>query len=148
MNNSQANETEPVLKKRPKLVWVITIFFILASGHTFLAFVLIYSGVIPVDEAEKSYFDSLNYFDYMLSVAQALSNILGAVLLFLLRRHAFHLFLTAFLILVFSTVHAIMFTDWLLAMSFSVLVGVVIGMGIQIAIILYSRKLIKEGILR
>ena len=41
MKNEETIEVEPVLRKRPKLVWIISIFYILSAGWTVLSFALI-----------------------------------------------------------------------------------------------------------
>ena len=92
MNNEQEIDLEPAPRKRPKLVWVISIFYILSAGLEVLSLALIYSGAIPVNEAQKAYFSSQDIFDNIPTLATGSLNILGAILLFLLRRHAFHCF--------------------------------------------------------
>jgi hypothetical protein len=148
MSNEQTIEIEPALRKRPKLIWIISIFYIFSAGWTVLSFALIYSGAIPINEAQKAYFDSQNIFDNILTLAMGSLNILGAILLFLLRRHAFHCFLAAFFIGALMTVYHIMFKNWLGVIGGPGLIGAVIGWFISIAIILYSNKLIKKEILR
>jgi len=144
----EINESKSEQKKRPKLVWVITIFYILSAGWMLLSLVLIYSGVFPINEAQKAYFDSQNIFDIILTVSGASLNLLGVILLFLLRRQAFHCFLTAFSIGLLMTVYHILFKNWLGAIGGSGLVGGLISWIICISIIIYSNKLIKSGTLK
>lgn len=148
MSNEQINVTRAESRKRSKLVWIIAIFFILSAGWTLLSFILIHSGAIPINEAQKAYYDSQNIFDIILTLAMCSINILGAFLLFLLKRHAFHCFLTAFSIGLLMTVYHIIFKNWLVAIGGPGLVGTLIGWIISISIILYSNKLIKREILR
>jgi len=148
MKNEETIEVEPVLRKRPKLVWIISIFYILSAGWTVLSFALIYSGSIPINEAQKAYFASQNIFDIILTLTMGSLNFLGAILLFLLRRHSFHCFLTAFSLGIIMTAYHIMFKNWLDAIGGPGLVGALIGWIISVAIILYSNKLIKNEILR
>jgi len=75
MSNEQTIEIEPALRKRPKLVWIISIFYILSAGWTVLSFALIHSGAIPINEAQKAYFDSQNIFDNILTLAMGSLNI-------------------------------------------------------------------------
>lgn len=147
MSNEETIDVKPVSKNRPKLVWIISIFYILSAGWTILSFALIYSGSIPINEVQKAYFESQNIFDIILTLAMGSLNILGAILLFLLRRQAFHCFLTAFSLGILMTVYHIMFKNWLGAIGGPGLVGAVIGWIIGISIILYSNKLIKNEIL-
>jgi len=77
-------------KKRPGWVWAISIFYFFSAAYTLLSFYLIYSGKIPLQPAQKAYFESLTIVDMGLTVLLGLSNLIGAVLLFCLRRQAFY----------------------------------------------------------
>jgi hypothetical protein len=134
--------------KRPKLVWVITLFYILSAGWTLLSFSLIYSGAIPINKAQEVYFGSQTTIDTMLTLAMVSLNTLGAIFLFLLRRHALHFFLSAFSIGLLMTVYHILFKNWLGAIDRPGLVGALTGWIISISIIFYTYKLIKREILK
>jgi hypothetical protein len=148
MGNEQTVDIEPALRKKPKLVWVISIFYILSAGYTILSFVLISTGAIQVNEAQKAYFDSQSIFDDTLTLTMGSLNVLGAIFLLLLMRYAYHCFLTAFSLGIVMYVYHIIFKNWLGAIGGPGLVGAVIGWLISIAIILYSKKLIKKEILK
>ena len=60
-----------------------------------LSFYLILSGAIPLEPAQKAYFDSLTLIDHVSTIIPGLLNISAAVALFLLRRIALYLFLSA-----------------------------------------------------
>jgi hypothetical protein len=134
-------------RKRPKLVWVISIFYILSAGISILMVVLLYSGVIPITEAQNAYFDSQNIFDHAVALITGSLNFLGAIFLFLLMRYAYYCFLTAFSLGIVMYVYQIIFKNWLGAMPGTGLAGNIIGFLISIAILLYSKKLFKNGIL-
>ena len=72
----------------------------------------------------------------------------GAILLFLLKRNAYICFLSAFILGIITTVFHIFFKNWLEVIGGAGLVGAAIGWSISIAIILYSKKLIKKEILK
>jgi hypothetical protein len=148
MNNQQTMDIQPALIKRPKLVWIISMFYIISTGWTIISFVLILSGSISLNEAQKAYFDSQNIFDNIFTIAIGSLNFLGAILLFLLKRHAYYCFLSAFALGILMVVYHIIFKNWLDAIGDPGLVGAVIGWLISIAIILYSNKLIKNEILK
>ena len=147
MGNEQTLDMEPALRKRPKLAWVISIYYILSAGITILSFVLISTGAIQINEITKAYYDSQNIFDHTLTITIGFLNILGATFLFLLRRYAYHCFLTAFAFGIVMYVYHIIFKNWLGAIAGAGLVGAVIGLLISIAIILYSKKLMKVDFL-
>ena len=148
MSNEQKMNIEPTSGKRPKLVWIISLFYILSAGWTILSFALIFSGTISLNEAQKAYFDSQNIFDNILTLTMGTLNVSGAILLFLLRRYAFHCFVTAFALGILMIAYHIVFKNWLDAIGGPGLVGTVIGWFISITIILYSNKLIKKEILK
>jgi hypothetical protein len=148
MNHASTISPELPQRKRPKLVWVITIFYVISAGWTLLSFALIYYGSIPLNEAQASYFKSLTSLDILFTIATASLNFAGVIYLFLLRRTAFYLFLLAFAFGVLITIYHIIFKNWLAAIGGSGLIGAIIGWGISIAVIMYARKLSKAEILK
>jgi hypothetical protein len=141
-------EPPPIAVKRPALVWVISIFYILSAGWVVLSFALIHSGAIPLNEAQQEYFRSQTILDYGSTVVIGALNLVGAILLFLLKKPAFHLFATAFGVGLAFTAYQIVAKNWLGAIGGPGLVGAVIGWGISIAIIVYAKRLISRGVLR
>jgi hypothetical protein len=146
--NTTPQEPPPVPAKRPALVWVISIFYFLSAGWVLLSFFLIYSGAIPLNEAQKAYFQSQTFFDHASTVVIGASNLTGAVLLFLLRKQAFHFFVAAFSVGLALTLYQIAAKNWLGAIGGPGLVGAMIGWGISIAIILYSKRLTTRKLLK
>ncbi len=134
--------------KRPALVWVISSFYFLSSGWVILSFFLIYSGLIPLNDAARSYFKSLTLFDHGLALLIGAANLVGAVLLFLLRRQASFFLIVALGVGLAATLYQIVAKNWLGAMPNGGLVGAFIGWGINVAIIVYSRRLAALSILR
>ena len=146
--NEPQEMTENTKASRPKLVWVITIFYFVSFVFTASSFVLIYSGKIPVNPAGQNYLASLTAFDLVVSGAIAICKLIATTLLFMLRRQAFHLFTTAFIIgFVLTFYHAIT-KGWVQALGGSGLVGAMIGYAISVSIIIYSFRLGKRGILK
>jgi hypothetical protein len=135
-------------QKRPIFVWIISIFYILSVGFTLLSFILMYGGVIPINDAQQSYFSSLSLLDIAPSIIAGFLNLLGAVLLFLLKRYAFHAFLSAFFISMFITVLHILSKNWIDAIGGPGSVGASIGWLISIAVIIYSKSLLNRNILK
>jgi hypothetical protein len=147
MNNVNSISQPSIKRKRPKLVWVITIFYVISAGWTLLSFALIYSGGIPLNEAQASYFKSQTILDILFTIAIGSLNFIGVIYLFLLRRTAFYLFLSAFVFGMLMTVYHIFFKNGLGAIGSPGLIGAIIGWAISIAIIIYVRKLINRDIL-
>jgi hypothetical protein len=59
---------------RPVLVWVISIFYFISAGFTILSLALIYSGLAPLRDEQRQYFQSLTAFDHTMTVLIAALN--------------------------------------------------------------------------
>jgi hypothetical protein len=141
-------DTTPIAVKRPALVWVISIFYFISAGWVILSFALVYSGSIPLNEAQREYFQSQTIFDHGSTILIGVSNLIGAVLLLALKRPAFHFFATAFGVGLAITLYHIVAKNWLGVIGGSGFVGAIIGWAISLSIIFYTRRLIGRGILR
>jgi hypothetical protein len=144
MNNTSLQSAQ---RKRPKLVWMITIFYVISAGWTLISFALIYSGVIEVTKAQEAYFKSQTFLDALITVAIGSLNVIGSISLFFLKRKAFYLFLSAFILSMLTIPYEIFFKQWLAAIGGPGLIGSIIGWVISFAIIIYARRLIKHDIL-
>ncbi len=141
------DDMSPRKHKRPKLVWVITIFNIFLAGCTLISFALIYGGLILLSEAQQAYFNSLNIFDISFSIITGVLNLIGTIMLFLLRKFAYYAFLSAFIISMLMIIYQTIFKNWIAAIGGG-LIGAVIGWCISIAIILYAKSLMSKEILK
>jgi hypothetical protein len=137
-------------KKRPIGVWIIFLFFLFSVGSTVFGYYLIYSGKTTLLPSEKAFFDGLTHIDVVLSLFIGLGNLIGATLLFFLRKRAFYFFATSlfvnllvFLWYCFSDKGKVFFA----AVSSGGLIGMVIALAILIAICLYAKGLEKKDIL-
>ncbi len=126
-------------KKRPALVWIISIFYY--AGTAFAA--LVYARRVPLSFEEAFYRDASRV-DLVLTVLLALANIAAATLLLQLRRHALHLFLAAvalrFLMFVTHTSAHGLFahTD----------VGALLGsLGLPLIVCAYTWRQVRTGLL-
>ncbi len=146
MTGADTITSSPIKRRRPKLVWVITVFYFISAGWTLLSFALIYSGITPLNAAQVVYFKSQTIFDIFFTIVIGALNFMGAIFLFFLRRTAFHLFLSAFILSILMVVYHILSKDWLAAIGGPGLIGIIIGWTISVAVILYTRKLIKHDI--
>ena len=86
-------ETQP-RTKRPAGIWIVSVLYLLSAGWTFLSFVLIFGGVVDLNEAQRVYFASLGTLDWLLTLLIGAVGIVAAIALFLLRRIAVPLFAT------------------------------------------------------
>ena len=136
---------------RPVLVWFIAGWYCwgLIAGGFSLA--LAAANVLPMLPAQKRYFESLTAFDYACTAAVLVLNLVAAIALFAMRRFALPLFVIALVSGFASTVYQLVAKDWLAAlgpMAPAALVGTVIGWGISVAVIFYTRSLARRGVLR
>jgi hypothetical protein len=135
------------VRKRTRWIWVISIFYLISAGWTLLSFVLIYSGSIPINPAQRAYLDSLSSFDIGITVLIGLLNLSGAAALFVLNRVAFNLFVVALAASVLVALWHAATKGWLQALGGPGFTGTMIGYGISLAVCLYAWKLTKRGTL-
>jgi len=134
-------------KNRPIWVWVISIFYFLSAGYTLLSFFLIYAEVIHLEPAMKTYFDNLSIFDHALAIILGAANLIGAITLLLLRKQAFYIFSGIFCVNILVSIWHSISKGWIALLGGSGFVGAIIGWGLILAVIAYSRRLINRGIL-
>jgi hypothetical protein len=134
------------LQKRPIAVWLIFLFYIFAFCWTLLGFILIYAGLVPLTEAQKTYFAHLSFFDHASTVILAAINIAAAILLFRLRRTAVPLFAAAFVLNLGLTIRAVFGSNWVEVIGHNGLAGY-LGFCIILAILLYTVSLSRRAIL-
>jgi len=127
--------------KRPAIVWTICVFYLFSAGWTLLSYLLIYLRLIPLNEVQDAYFRSLTTFNYVSTTVIAASNLVGAILLFRLKKEAFQFFVAAFVISLAMTGYEIVAKNWIGAIGGPGLVGTVFGWGTSVAIIIYSKRL-------
>lgn len=147
MSTSPA-QPPPLPTNRPALVWVISIFYFVSIGWGLFSIALVYSGFVPLTGVQKAYFEAQTVFDCGSTALVTAANLIGAVLLFLLRKQALHFFVAAFSVGLILTFYQAVAKNWLGAIGAHGLVGSVIGSGINIAIILYTWRLVSKGVLR
>ena len=90
---------------------------------------------------------SLTGLDYGVSLLIGLANLLGAVALFLLRKVAFYLFVTAFGANLLLTAWHSATKGWVAAWGGLGLFSILIGWAVIVAVCVYSWKLVRRGVL-
>lgn len=136
------------LNKRPALVWIISIFFLVSAGYTLYAFILLISGAVYLNPQQEMYLASLSYFDYITTIGIGVLNLGGAVALFLLRKQAPYFFLGGFILGLASTVYHAVEKGWMVAIGGPGLVGSFLFQVVMITIVIYAFRLRKRGILK
>jgi len=145
----------PLPSNRPGWVWVISIFYVLTSMWGLLAQLLFVFGLKPGSPEQQALVNSLSTSSRILGVGITLLNLAAAVLLWMLRKVAFNLFITAFVLGIASQIWQAfpggslhkMFEMGPIMMAVT-LCSVVIGLAISAAIYAYVWHLRREGVLR
>jgi len=134
--------------KRPAWVWVISVIYFVGAGYGLLSFYVIGWGNVQLNSAQQAYFDSLTVMDHVAGIGIGSANMLGAVLLFLLKIPAFYLFVGALCAGILVAVWETITTNLVEAMPAGVLVGSAIGWAISLAVCMYCWRLIQRGVLK
>ena len=140
-----ANKKAP--RKRPKWVWVISVFFFLSASWTLYSIYLVETGAVQLQPDQVAYFDNLTGIDYTVSIIIGLANLLGAVALFMLRAVSFYFFMAALLLNVILHIWHILNKGWADAVGGPGMIGALIGLIILVAVCSYTYSLKKHRIL-
>jgi hypothetical protein len=146
-SDATTNEILDGPKKRPGWVWAISIFYGLSAIWTPFSFYLIYSGLIPLNAAQKAYFDGLGILDWAVTVAVSLIMLAAVVSLFLLKRVSVKLWGAAVVLSVLSYLYNAIAKNWLAALDVGSMIGAVIGFALVVAIFFYTKRLDARGYL-
>ena len=136
--------------RRPILVWIISIFCVLATGFSLFSLTLSHAMASDPDlnDRQREFFASQTALDYVLAAGTILANMVGAIILFFMRRAAFYFFAGSFAVSILHTLYNIAVNDWLGVVGTSGLVIAAIGWGVNLAIVLYVWSLFRKGALR
>lgn len=134
--------------KRPKWVWVITIFYIFSVAFTTYSFIAISSGLVPLNEAQQTAISDLGYISYTTTIISSLLALSGAISLFLLKKITLKIWVLVFIFEIMINLHSALTSDYFDTVETSGLIGSLIGFGIIGAIYFYAKKLDNRGYLR
>lgn len=134
------------MRTRPGWVWVI-FFYLFSAGWILLSFFLIYSGRMLVTPAQQNFLANLTAVDFVGMVGLRLLSLTAAVFLFCLHRSAVIFFTIALALSVGHPLIQALTTSWVAALGGPGLVGAMVGWGVQLVVLLYSRRLVRQAIL-
>ena len=134
--------------RRPGWVWPISGFFLAASIAISLSFILALAHTIPVTAAQQDYLDNLTPLDFMIIGSVMTCNLLGAVLLVLLRGFAVPLFVVGWTFGVAQLLWHIAGKGWIAAAGSTGVSGFAAANLLSLVIIGYAVHLSRRGILR
>ena len=141
------NMNEIAQAKRPKMVWVISAWYILSVSVMMISHLTILAGFVPVRDEQRSYFESLTVLDHLITFLCGSLTLAAAVSLFFLRRLAVKLFAISLALSIAFSLFLTLRRELFGAVGGSGLFGAIIGWLIMGAVCLYAWKLEKKGIL-
>jgi hypothetical protein len=128
-------------------VWVIAMFYLVSIGSTLLSLAAVVTGIVQMTAAQQRYFASLGPVDYLGNLLILLLSAWAVIELFLLRDAAVRAFVIALLMNVALTAVHLLATNWREAAGGSGLTMVAVSWAISAAVLLYARKLQRQGVL-
>lgn len=140
------NTDRHATRKRTFLIWVISLFYIASGAMTLLTVLQIHFGTIPVspDQLEELRRASMRW--SMLGLIPA-ANLAGGIALLMLRRAAFYLFSGALGLNTLNMLRHVFFSSAPFHLDTGNLTGVIVGMGITLAVCIYTYRLKQADIL-
>ena len=133
--------------KRPAFVWIISMFIFFTAGCVLTSYYMIYLGKIGLSQVQKEHLTSITLFDYVVSGIVSLTDLLGAVTLFNLRKQSFYFFVISLAINI-CTVGWYMFNKGLGYIQPLGYLEVLLSYMVYTAICVYIKGLDKKGVLR
>jgi len=128
-------------------VWIISTFYLLSIVSTLIALATVLSGNAGLTPAQQQYFASLGPLDYLGNSLALLISAWAAIEFFLLRRAAVRAFVVALIMNLGLTAFHLLATNWREAAGGSGVATVMLSWIISAAVLLYARKLERDGIL-
>ena len=135
-------------RKRPILVWLITIFCMLPFAVTSFSLYVLFSGVLTLKPEDRAYLEAMSNIDWFVSGLIGILLLLFAISLFFLRKVSFYIFTGYFLITIAETLHSAISKGLLEVHGGPGILGTGFSLLIDIAIMMYVWNLRKSGILR
>jgi hypothetical protein len=152
MSDETAASPAPAKKKRPVLVWIISIACFLIMGRELFSFASAYCSYLPMHNINANYYFTKTIIYKLVYFIITLLFLFGAIYLFLLKRKAFNLFLFTLFLKLTADAYYIFFQSSVSDIITQILIKKTVYYSIEwcvaIAIILYIRKLIDEKTLQ
>ncbi len=141
--------------RRPVLVWVISISYSVVPLIAAVGLVVMHAGLLPRGVVADPYFDSAGVTDLILGLSLIVTQVVGSILLWRLRRHALHLFVLASVLSILSFWWQLLIRDWVTAvrriypsMTTPSVVSLALGPFILLAVSFYIWRLTRTGVLK
>ncbi|MYL84450.1 hypothetical protein GTA51_15095 [Desulfovibrio aerotolerans] len=138
-------EAQP--RKRPVLVWIIFLFYLVSSIWVIVAMFFVAAGGVDMAPEQQAYLAKFTVMDRVIGYANAGITLVGVTLLFSLHRQAVNVLGLAFALNLFSTAVVWIKTDPAAVTSPTGLAAQALGLGTFGLVVFYSWRLLKRGTL-
>ena len=139
------NDNPPT--RRPLLVWVIFVFYLISSIQVIVGMFYIAAGGVGMSPEQQALLSQFTVFDRVIGYVNAAITLLGVTLLFVLRRQAVSVLAVAFALNLFSTAVVWYRIDLPAHTSGQGIVAQLFGIVLFGAVVYYAWRLDKRGIL-
>ncbi len=140
-------ENQVPQRKRPILVWVIFLFYLISSVQIIVAMFFIAAGGVDMAPEQMAYLAKFTVLDRVIGYINAAVTLVGVTLLLALRKLAVTVLAAAFALNLFSTAVVWLRTDPTTVIAPTGLMAQVLGIVIFGAVVYYSWRLEKRGVL-
>lgn len=134
-------------RKRPILVWIIFLFYLISSVQVIVAMFFISAGGVDMAPEQQAYLAKFTALDRVMGYANAGLSLIGVSLLFSLRRQAVNVLALAFALNLFSTAVVWFRTDPATVTSPTGLLAQALGIAMFGLVVFYAWRLNKRGLL-
>jgi hypothetical protein len=135
-------------RKRPFLVWVISVFLTISAIWAFLFYTQIFTGPIPITGELRQYLENLTIAKHIRISLSIVANVACAIYLFQLRKVAFYIFCVIFSLIVYKNLFHFFDKEWVNAVGLEGVIALTLGLALYSAICFYLWKLKVNGVLR
>ncbi len=134
-------------RKRPILVWVIFLFYLVSSIQVIVGLFFVTAGGVQMTPEQQAYLARFTVFDRVIGYLNAGITLVGVTLLFSLRKRAVAVLALAFVLNVFSTAVVWVRTDPATVVAPAGLAAQALGIVLFGAVVYYAWRLGKRGLL-
>ena len=133
--------------RRPVLVWIIFLFYLVSSVQVIVAMFFIAAGGVDMAPEQQAYLARFSAMDRVIGYVNAAVTLVGVTLLFALRRQAVNVMALAFALNLFSTAVVWVKTDPAAVTSPTGLAAQALGIVMLGLVVCYAWRLGKKGVL-
>jgi hypothetical protein len=134
-------------RKRPILVWVIFLFYLVSSVQVIVAMFFVTAGGVDMAPEQQAYLARFSVMDRVIGYVNAGVTLVGVTMLFGLRKQAVNILALAFALNLFSTAVVWFKTDPASVVAPAGLAAQILGIVIFGLVVFYTWRLGKRGYL-